>query len=205
MKFKNTDIHGYFINPEKFSHRLNDITNTLKSLNLSSFTRITFDDISTIRTETIANAHIAAVENAISDNNFPFIIFEDDATLINDFPEFFDIPDESDLIYLGGSLYNCGGIKYDMYIENYNENYYRVYNMLSSHSILITNLKNAKLYITIMKKSIEKSEFSDIYLALSSNENIFLTPKDGPYFFQNDYTSDVTKFLWIDKIIEVLK
>jgi len=205
MKINSTDIHGYFINPDHFSHRLNDITNTINSLNLASVTRIAFNDVFSVRNVTMSKAHIALIEKAISDNHFPFLLLEDDAMLINNFPIEFDIPDEAEIVYFGGSLYDCDGIKPNMYIENYDEKYYRVYNMLSAHAVLIPNLKCAELVIKIYNEAISVTNFNDIYLALYSNEHIFLTPKDGPYFYQNDFTSSVTKFLWSDVTDKLLK
>lgn len=205
MKINSTDIHGYFINPDHFSHRLNDITNTINSLNLASVTRIAFNEKFSVRNVTMSNAHITLIEKAISDKNFPFLLLEDDAMLINNFPTEFDIPNEAELVYWGGSLYDCGGIKPNMYIENYDENYYRVYNMLSAHAVLIPNLKSAELIVKIYNEAISMTDFNDIYLALYSKDHIFLTPKNGPYFYQNDFTSSITKFLWLDVSEKFLK
>jgi hypothetical protein len=39
---------------------------------------------------------------------------------------------------------------------------------------------------------------------MHSKEYIYLTPKDGLYFYQDNYNTSVTKFLWKDHLDKYL-
>lgn len=199
MKLNTKEIHGYYINPDSFAHRLEDIKNTAANLNLASVTRIAFNEKDEIRCNTMTKAHLALLEKAILDDHFPIILLEDDCKLIKPFPESFEIPDGIPIIYLGGSTYNCGGSKEDMFIKEYDTNYYRVYNMLSAHAMLIPSIKGANLIINVYTNALRDNAFNDIYLAKESNNSVFLVPKGGNYLYQNDYTQWITNFEWKNK------
>ena len=86
----------------------------------------------------------------------PFCLFEDDIKQYRDFPEFVDIPDHTDLLYLG--LSNAGMNKesqnYDVclkHVEDYDD-LIKIYNMLSSHGIIICSIRGL---ITIQKCALE--------------------------------------------------
>ena len=55
-----------------------------------------------------------------------------------------------------------------------------------------------------LQESLENSQFFDITVTMQSKELIYLTPKDGPYFYQDNYNEHVTKFLWEDSLGEYL-
>ena len=76
----------------------------------------------------------------------PFILLEDDVSLSETLSDNIEIPDDADIIYIGVS---CGGLgknaRYTkgvpLYAINYNEKYIRVYNMLSTHGMLISSIQ----------------------------------------------------------------
>jgi hypothetical protein len=204
-KFLISDTWAYYINPDKFSHRREAIENLMKSLNLAGYTRIAYNLQLPDRANTMSSAHIAALQQAVIDNNFPCIIFEDDADLMQPLPEYFEIPKETRLLYLGGSYYDCGQGKPNMYIADYNTDYYRIYYMLSFHSVMIPNKESAKWLIDILTNAVKITKFNDICIAMESKNNLYLAPKEGNYFYQNDYTSTITKFYWKDILKKVLR
>lgn len=77
--------------------------------------------------------------------------------------------------------------------------------MLSFHAVLFPNKKSVEKVISLLEKAIKENKFNDITIANSSKENVFLVPKEGNYFFQDDYTSEVTKFFWKDVLNKFLK
>lgn len=198
MKLNVSDIYGYYINPDHYSHRTEKIQTLSDSLGLKLSERFVYNDKHKTKQITMTKAHLALIDKAISLNHFPLLILEDDATMIKEkvFPKTFNIPDQAELVYFGGSTYNCGGVKPDMYIENYNEDFFRVYYMLSAHALLIPKINNVDVIIEAYNESIKAYDFNDVYLSLKSKNHVFVTPKDGPYFYQDDYTSDVTKYSW---------
>ena len=157
-----------------------------------------------LRQNRITVGHIKLLEQAITNNIFPFIVMDDDIKPINDFPKDINIPNNTDIIFLGGSLYNCGGIKPDMHIIQHNDDFYRVYYMLGLTPSLIPNLKSAQLLLKFLQKSLQTGEFCDIIITMHSKEYIYLTPKNGPYFYQDNYNEPVTKFLWKDNLDKYL-
>lgn len=201
MKININKIWGYYINPDSFAHRRNSIEQTVENLGLKGTTRIAFNEQLNERANTMSMAHITALKQAIEDNNFPCIIFEDDAKQMTLLPEYFDIPEEATLIYLGGSNYESGQTP-KMYLEEYNEEYYRVYYMLSFHSVLIPRKEVAEGLIIVLENAIVLTKFNDISIANLSETCKYLVPREGNYFYQNDYTENVTKFLWKDYLLK---
>jgi len=76
--------------------------------------------------------------------------------------------------------------------------------MLSLTPCLIPNLESAQLMLSFLNQSLQTSEFCDIIITMHSKEYIYLTPKDGLYFYQDNYNTPVTKFLWKDHLDKYL-
>ena len=199
MKLQIKDISAVYINPDRFLERRKKMWPMLHSLGVKSYNRMAWEEIDGDRAMIMNRAHKFALENSFE--FLPFILFEDDAALMQPLPEYFNIPEEADLIYLGGSTYEAKPLK----IEQYNDFFYRVYNMLSFHAVLFPNKKSVEKVISLLEKAIKETKFNDITVANSSKENIFLVPKEGNNFFQDDYTSNVTNFYWKDVLNKFLK
>ncbi len=197
------DIHFYYLNYEGYTDRRIKMDNMLNNWSVN-YDRISNNIDLPLRQNRITVGHIKLLEQAITNDIFPFIIMDDDIKPINDFPKNINIPNNTDIIFLGGSLYNCGGIKPDMYITQYNDDFYRVYYMLGLTPSLVPNLKSAQLLLKFLQDSLHTNEFCDIIITMCSKEYIYLTPKNGPYFYQNNYNEPVTKFLWKDNIDKYL-
>jgi hypothetical protein len=199
MKISN--ISAYFINPDDYKHRLKGIQDVLDVSGFKSVTRVAFNEKFKGKNITMTKAHLALIDRAVEDNAFPFALFEDDARMIKSLPEEFNIPQEAELVYLGGSNYCCGAIP-NLYIKEYNNDFYRVYYMLSAHAILVPDMRGVNIIRETYNKAVEKSGYNDMMLAKASDSHVFLVPKDGNYFYQDDYTRDVTDFLWKDEKIQ---
>lgn len=194
-KFNMSDIVCYYINPDSYNFRKDSIENVVNILNFKKTKRISHctGDDSKINRASIG--HIFALNEAIKNNDFPLLLLEDDCKLIK---SDFIFPDtsvsEATAIYLGGSLYPGGG---GVYLEDYNADYFRVYNMLSAHAIYIQNNHDANVIKSIYEYALKNNTYIDLELAKKSQELIFLTPKKGPFFYQDDgLTRDVTLFEW---------
>jgi hypothetical protein len=197
------DIHFYYLNYEGYPDRKINMDNMLSSWEVL-YTQIPNNAESPLRQNRITMGHIKLIEQAISNNIFPFIVLDDDIKTIGNTPEVIDIPEEATFIFLGGSLYDCGGVKPNMYITDYNDHFYRSYYMLSLTPCLIPNLESAQLMLSFLNQSLQTSEFCDIIITMHSKEYIYLTPKDGLYFYQDNYNTPVTKFLWKDHLDKYL-
>lgn len=192
------DIPVYYINPDFFEDRRKKMDQYLNTLGLE-YERIPSNSTQTLRENRINEGQIELLYRAIEKDKYPFLILEDDTRLIGDLPETIDIPKNIKLIYLGASIWECGGIKPNLKIVNYDKNYYRLFHSLGTHAILVPSKESAEYFIDIAKKAIRENMYSDICLAVDSARNVFLTPKDGLYFYQNDpHTASITRFLWKD-------
>jgi hypothetical protein len=191
--------HCYYINPDDYSFRKPHIEKVVQKLNFENSYRISKNSESNSKINNITTSHIEVLTQIISNDHFPSLILEDDCEYIDINIELPSVElSDIDAIYLGGSLYPHGG---GVYLEEYDKYYYRVYNMLSTHAILILNKSSAELIKKIYELALSKNDHLDLYLAEYSNRLKFLTPKSGPFFYQNDdLTRSVTMFKWCDNL-----
>ena len=94
----------------------------------------------------------------------PFVLIEDDSSKYRDFPEFIEIPDNTDILYIG--LSKCGTSRYispdktwqnKVYMKEINDDIVRIYNMLSTHGIIICSASGA----LAIQKAMMEAYFSD--------------------------------------------
>ena len=163
IKFK--DIPFYYLNYEGYIERKIKIEALFNNLGFK-YIRIPNNVDMPLRQDRIAIGHIKLIEYAIEQNIFPFIVTDDDINLIINLPESLDIPENADLIFLGGSLYECGGVKPNMFITDYNDSFYRVYYMLGITPVLIPNLKSAQILLKFLQDSLQNSDFCDIVITI---------------------------------------
>lgn len=84
----------------------------------------------------------------------PALILEDDCCITNDFKSIIDVPDNSDAIYLGTSMW---GVKngesklYNFELEKYNSSFFKLNCMTSFHSVLFLTDRYLKCLIEIGK------------------------------------------------------
>lgn len=187
---KLSELYCYFINPDNYIQRREKMS-YLYEQGFKSVNRIVYNGTDEGKIRIMNKAHYLAVETALACNHFPVLILEDDAALIRELPKEFTL--EGDLIYWGGSNYHSG-LTPKMEIEDFNQDYKRVKFMLSAHSIIYPTRKSAEMVLSVLKKAILANEFNDVHLALESNKHLFLIPKNGFYFYQDDYTREVTRF-----------
>jgi hypothetical protein len=193
---KTNSIKAYYLNAKFFSDRKSRMDSYLTELGFN-FERIESDSDHPIKQIRIAQGFIKLAEAAIHAQIFPFLILEDDISVIDFLPDSIDIPSDCDLLYLGASLWECGGIKPKLMISERSDSFYRIRHSLGCHAILVPNKKSAEHFIKINDKAVSSGEHVDILFAIESANSIYLTPKDGPYFYQTDpHTEPITKFKW---------
>ena len=191
------DIPFYYLNFNGYIERRAKMESLINNIGINAI-RISNNAESELRQNRIALGVIKLLSIAKEIGIYPFISMDDDMELIKDIPSSIKVPKEADFILLGGSLYETGGHKPNMKLENFDNEYYRVYYMLSMHCMVIPNEKSANTLLGSIKESLENNQFLDIDLSMRCNDIVYLTPKDGPYFYQNNYNESVTRFLWED-------
>lgn len=103
------------------------------------------------------------LETSICDNNFKkFVILEDDCLKYREFPDTIDIPDDTDILYIGisswGIYNNFHGINNELYFENINDEIIKIQNMLSTHGMIICSLRG----LLWVQKCMCESYFRDL-------------------------------------------
>ena len=179
----------FYINPDSYIERRGNIESVALSLS-NDVHRVAYNKKRPCIIETVCRAHLEAMEQILKYDRFPVLLLEDDATQMQPLPDR-EWP-QCDIIYLGGSL--CGdGTR----IEDYNEDFYRVYNMLTFHSVIFTNREGVIKVQKDIQLALRNGCYNDVQIALSSEKNLYLTPKEGFYFYQKGL-EHWTKFLWKD-------
>lgn len=86
----------------------------------------------------------------------PYIMLEDDAAMVNTMPEFIEVPDDTDILYIGLTKYAMEGKRtrhlaiYHTTVDGF-DNVYRIYNILASHGIMVCSARGAS--------AMEKAEY----------------------------------------------
>lgn len=98
----------------------------------------------------------------------PFVILEDDAKKYREFPEKIEVPDDTDILYIG--LSKCGSNdKYfhclTVHFKEINKEIIRVYNMLASHGIIICSAHGANAIQKCMCEGFFNNKPWDLYTA----------------------------------------
>jgi len=97
----------------------------------------------------------------------PFVMFEDDVKKYREFPPDIEIPDDTDILYIGLSI--CGMNKTGWYrgicCKNINDKIIRIYNMLSLHGIMICSIRGLLSVQKCMLEGYFKNIVWDIFTA----------------------------------------
>ena len=111
-----------------------------------------------------ATTGLLKILTSIDTNNFkPFVILEDDVSLLDKLPTQINIPKNSDLVYLGISSqgwnngFQSSNITTRLIGLNINNELVKIFNMLSTHAILINSKRGLNLYKRCMLESFIKN------------------------------------------------
>jgi hypothetical protein len=151
MKIDTKNIPIYYLNPDSsdFAYRRQNMEVLLPLLGMS-YERIPSNDLSDQRIVRVCVGQNNLINYAIQKNIFPFLFLEDDVEINCKIPQCINIPKNSNIIYWGASTYECGGSKSNLKIIDYDNDYYKIENSLSTHAFLIPSLKSALYYLTIL-------------------------------------------------------
>lgn len=156
MKLHLSDLKYYYLTVrKKDNYRKEHLLKEFKELNLHEVNPIM--KIGKLRSGASGFSKIldlACVNQDRSKPFQPFAILEDDVKKNREFPLDIEIPDDADILYIGIS--KCGmdtrGCCHTVCFKNINEDIIRVYNMLSTHGMIICSVRGL---LTLQKCLIE--------------------------------------------------
>lgn len=144
------EIPVFYINLDKDIEKRKRLESTLKQIGFKNINRFPGieEDIKRIG---VAKSHQALL-NKLSGHKLPALVLEDDILPDNIVSEI-EVPVGADAYYLGNSVWGLYGSKGEVKIslEKYNDDTYRIYNMLAAHAIIYFN----KNYIDFLRQAID--------------------------------------------------
>lgn len=111
-----------------------------------------------------------ATYNQIRNQPFqPFVIFEDDVTKYRQFPKMIEIPDDTDILYIGLSVFGMNDTQAITTVcftnISTNNQVIRIYNMLSTHGMVICSTRGLLAIQKCMLEGYFKDTVWDIFTA----------------------------------------
>lgn len=143
MKLNLIDIPVYYINLDDQDEKRKRTEQMLKRIGFKFVERFSAIKHDAGRIVGCALSHYEILNRV----QVPFIILEDDCTLNKEVPEFIEVPDNADSLYLGishwGRYLNHSGPY--VHYSKVNDDIVRVYNMLATHAILYLSQEYANM------------------------------------------------------------
>lgn len=169
MKINLDNIYYYFLTCNNKIRR-DHITNEFKNYKLVEVNPIM--DIGRNKSGASGFSKILDLACINQDNNKPFqpfAILEDDVKKNCDFPSDIEIPDDTDILYIG--LSRCGATipkHFDtVCFKNINDNIIKIYNMLSTHGMMICSIRGLLTLQKCMLESYFLNKPWDIHITQS--------------------------------------
>jgi hypothetical protein len=183
MILKLYDLKYYYLTLPNNKERIENIEKNFKDIDITQVLSITGTNISKFQSGALGFCKMAdkALEEQSNSNNFiPFGLLEDDANKYRDFPETIEIPDNTDILYIGTSIYGynhsikCANLNvFTESIDNRSD-IYKINNMLSTHGFIITSIKGLNYLKKAMNIAYNMDIGWDIILAgMQSYYNVY--------------------------------
>tara|TARA_R110000751_G_scaffold132023_7_gene234455 strand:- start:2106 stop:2834 length:729 start_codon:yes stop_codon:yes gene_type:complete len=135
----------------------------------------------------------------------PFAIFEDDVKKDREFPLDIEIPNDTDILYIGlsswGMTNKSSGVNHSVCFENINDSIIRIYNMLSIHGIIVCSIRGLLTLQKCMLESYFKNIVCDIFVApIQPYLNVYALKKPLVYQYGKIAGRErCTKINYVDK------
>tara|TARA_Y100001935_G_scaffold252527_1_gene256650 strand:+ start:675 stop:1346 length:672 start_codon:yes stop_codon:yes gene_type:complete len=176
------ELKYYYLTIPKNTERINNIEKNFNDLNLTRVYSVTGQNIT--KEQSGGLGFIKMINIGVSDCSDgvfkPFGLLEDDINKYREFPDFIELPDNADLLYIGTSIYGYNhSIKWanlNVFTENVGNrtDLYRIFNMLSTHGFIVTSMRGAKYVKESMEKGVEKNIIWDnIFAGNQSHYNVY--------------------------------
>lgn len=131
----------------------------------------------------------------------PFVIFEDDVKKYRPFPSTIDIPDDTDILYIGLSSWGMKdknyGENHSVSFTNINKDIIRIYNMLSTHGMMICSIRGLLTMQKCMMEALTSNIIWDI-LTATIQPYVKVYALKNPLVYQYKKIGGMEKFTNID-------
>lgn len=149
-------------------------------------------DITNPYTFGVANSHLGVIRHDIyTKESSPLLIIEDDAKVTENYKQSFTVPEGTDALYLGTSVYgrNHGQTLWGGAVaKSIDNDYCRVFNMLSMHAILYLSEEYKSHILELLNQFDGEGGVDDKIAESMDRFNVLACKK--PMFYQNDGHSE---------------
>ena len=190
MKIYLKDIKHYFLTVDTNSIRKHHMREEFKEYDLTEVNPI----LNICKNKSGATGFSKMLDIGLRNQNRalpfqPFVMYEDDCSKYREFPEYIEVPDNADLLYIGLSRCSMNNI------SDHSANYYthitpeiiRIYNMLAMHGIIVCSASGALAIQKAVLEGYTKNIIWDIFVAyIQPYYNVYalknpLVFQDGKY------------------------
>jgi len=175
------ELKYYYLTIPQNTNRIENIEKNFKDLNITKVYSVLDNKLSKFQSGALGFVKMINLALNEQDNNFlPFGLLEDDINKYRGVPDKIEIPDNTDILYIGTSIYGYNhSIKWanlNVFTESINNrtDIYKINNMLSTHGFIITSKKGLNYCIKCMNISIKLNIPYDNYFAgIQSHYNVY--------------------------------
>jgi hypothetical protein len=187
-----TSLPTFYINLEVMKHRKESTEKILLENGFKNFQRFpgfnSRKKISGGKRMGCSISHINILKHIITNKIYPCLILEDDIEIFQ-FQKNFNVPENSDAMYLGISRYGHEQTyPAKLVISNLKEHYHKVHNMLTRHAVIHFNEDYDQHCVDVMERFLENPEkhhSGDISISKINPEyNVYC--QNIPVFYQDD-------------------
>jgi hypothetical protein len=190
MKIYLKDIKHYFLTVDTNSIRKHHMKEEFKEYDLTEVNPI----LNICRPKSGATGFSKMIDIGLRNQNRslpfqPFVMYEDDCSRYREFPEYIEVPDNTDLLYIGLSRCSMNNISdhWGNYYKHINPDIIRIYNMLAMHGIIVCSASGALAIQKAVLEGYTKISHWDIFVAyIQPYYNVYalknpLVYQDGKY------------------------
>lgn len=190
-------IPAVYLNLDEDIDKNKNMLNLFSKIGIAEINRVSatrgYYEPGTVKYE--SQPYISAVANSYIDSFMnmtpPFIFLEDDVEVTDSFRSSIEVPNDADIVYLGGSIYalklpDCvAGTRRKAFRKTNMSNILELDGMLSLHAIVVLNEQAKNLLINILKE--KNLIFPDVRIArLQKDKMANFYAIDPPLFYQTD-------------------
>lgn len=187
-----TKLNSYVINLDHQKERFDRVSTVLnsKNINFKRHKGVSIKELNSINARPVDGCAISHLQ-LISSLKPPFIVFEDDVEVTENWRSIISIPDDTDAVHLGSSTwgYVRGNLAHAyqgvVSVTQHTTEFKKAHNMCSTHGIVYITDKFRVSVISCIKQSLESGVPFDLNLARIQKDFNYLIP-NKPFIYQKD-------------------